>query len=599
MDYLFEISSEAGRKIGGIYTVLRSKSAYMKKHFGDNYTLIGYYEMKRVENEFEPSEAPRELAKMFSELSLEGINCFYGNWIKGSNTNLILVDAKKFGERLVQFKDGHMDKEINFIKFFLWEKFGIDSLGVDSDFTEYVTWAYAAGMLLERISKLRSMQDKKILAHFHEWLSGAGLLYLKAMDANVATIFTTHATTLGRTMSFSGRDTLLEAYNSRGRTIDSGEAYRYAVQAKHLLEVACAKNADVFTTVSDTVSIECEYILGKKPDVVTLNGFDFAFFEEKLKKDKLAKYVRQELLQFLESYFMPYYIQSYKDAIILYISGRYEFTNKGFDILIGALGKLNKRVQGMERRLFAFIFAPSNIRGPKPFVISNYLLIDKIEEMLTHAGFKREGKNLQETLKNVDEDIALNIREMVKNMKKIGEKPPISCFELDYPEENDSIISACIANGLTNSKNDAVKVIFYPAYLTPGDGLLSMTYYDLIGGTDVGVFPSRYEPFGLTPVEAGSKENIAITSDMTGFGRFIMDKVENGCGIKVIRMLGRSYEDATNELADYLFEIYKMPAQELERIKKRAFETMRIVDWKYMVPLYLDAYKLAIRRKYG
>ncbi|MFH1448588.1 MAG: glycogen/starch synthase [Candidatus Micrarchaeota archaeon] len=597
-DYVFEVSSEAGRKIGGIYTVLRSKSAYMKKKYKDNYILFGYYdELCENRGDFLPEEIPKEFKDVFTELRGEGITCKYGRWTKGNNVRIIHVDSKKFGEKLMNYEGDYgaekWDKQSNYVKYFLWKNYGVDSLSCQWDFTEYVTWAYAVGIVIKQIMLAPSMKNKKVVVGCHEWLAGTTLLYCKMKGVPVKTLFTTHATTLGRSIAMSGRNLTLEAYNNRGQVIDQSEAQTFKVQSKHLLEVACAKNTDVFTTVSETVAVECEYILGKKPDVITLNGFNFGHFEVKRKKDKLVKYVRKEMMEFLESYFVPYYAQSYKDAIVIYVSGRYEYVNKGFDVYIYALGKLNRMLKGGKRRIFAFIFAPSGITGPKPHVVSNYLLFDKIREMMDKVDVERSPINLHESIRGVKGDIGMNLRTMAKSFKRVGENPPITCFDLKYQEDDDVIIKACKDNGLTNKPEDPVKIIYYPTYLSAADGLLSMSYYDLTGGTDIGIFPSRYEPYGLTPVEAGAKYNVAITSDSTGFGQFIKDKLKKKSGIKVIKMLDASFDQTTDELADILKEIYYMKPKQFEELKEDAFKSLNVVDWSRMMELYYKAYELA------
>ncbi|MCX6778269.1 MAG: glycogen/starch synthase [Candidatus Micrarchaeota archaeon] len=600
VDFLFEVSSEAGLKVGGIYTVLRSKSEVVHKKFGDNYLLIGYYEPRCEESDFEYAQPPEDFVQVFRDMGYRGIVCRYGHWLKGDNSNIIMIDASRFCDRLVTYTCNGAnvtDRQINKIKAFMWEKYKVDSLYADDFYDKHVPWAYATGKLIEQIMALPRFKGKKVIAHFHEWIAGAGLLYLHDRKVPVGKVFTTHATTLGRSIYMAGRNTLQEAYNAKGSLIDQSEAQKFGVQAKHTLEVASARYADAFTTVSETVSVECEYILGKKPDVITLNGFNFDYFERKNKTDKLAKYVRAEMLQFLESYFSPYYKLSYENPLVVCIAARYEFINKGFDVFINALGKLNRRIKGSKRPVFALILTQSDVRGPKPEIISNYLILDKVEEVLN--GVNAPAGTIEKRLKGIDRELAGDIKAMIKSFKKIGTNPPISCFQLNYPEENDSIIRACIENGLANSPEDTVKVVFYPNFVSPTDGLLAMSYYDFLGGPDVGVFPSRYEPYGLTPVEAAAKNNISITSDTTGFGRFVMDKVDKNSGMTVIKMLTASFEASTDELANELERVYRLTPEQLSQLKENAFNKMKIVDWSEMIKYYYQAYEMAIKKSTG
>jgi len=599
---LIEISSEAGRKIGGIYTVIRSKSAYLHKKFGDNYLLIGMLDEKCSEDAaFE--EPKGKLKKIFDELAHEGVHCKCGNWLYGDNARIIYVDAKAAGEKVIEFVDGkgvQRDKQANYAKYLLWKHFGIDSLMEKSwDFTENVVWCLGVGMLLEKLFAEKLFESKSTVMQFHEWISGAALLYCKVKKIGAATVFTTHATVLGRTLASAGVDVYSEAVKAK-EPISLNVAYANRVEGEHQLEAAAAKECTVFTTVSETVAAEVRYILGRKADVITVNGIEFGNGKHEREAHDLSDYARSELQQFLEACFISYYQQRYDDALFIYISGRYEFTNKGFDIFIDALGKLNNRLKKgrkNERKVFAFVFAPSSVKSPKISIIKNYLLLDKINEILKHLPETKDKPyvNLQAAMENLDGEIKSDLTNMARGFIKDGEHPHINCYDITY--QNDAIINACVAAGLNNVKENVVKIIFYPTYMKPNDGLMNLNYYDVIAAMDVGVFPSRYEPFGYTPVEAAVKGDIAITSDMTGFGRFIMKKAKKkGCGVKVIRMAGRSTEQSADELAKEFERLYRLPQEKLDKEKHNAYRMMKYVDWGVLVKNYYRAYSMAIEK---
>ena len=599
--YLIEVSSEAGRKVGGIYTVLLSKARYISEAFPKNYLLIGFYD-ERCVHDIKFEQPPKEYAQIFKGLSDEGIMCHFGRWTYAYDLPIISVDAKIFGEKFTGWADGtsHVDRNVNFAKYQLWKNFGIDSLMESSpDFSENVVWGWAVGMLLEKMSEKGFFKGKSAVAQFHEWISGAALLYCKSKRLPLATVFTTHATVLGRSLAAGGVDVLAAAERSK-KTIELSEAYRLKVEGKHQLEVQAAKNADVFTTVSETVGKEVKYILGRAPDIVTINGMDFEQAEKESSVRDLSNYSRRELLQLLEACFISYYPQRYDKALLTFISGRYEFTNKGFDIYISAMGKLNARLKekkASDRRIFAFIFAPSSVKGPKISVIKNYLLLDKIHEMLGQViDFQKQPYvNLQEHLNYATGNIRNDLDAMSSGFMKDGERPHINLFDLNYP--GDEIIRSCISAGLTNSKDDVVKIIFYPTYLRPNDGLMNMNYYDVIGGMDVGIFPSRYEPFGYTPLEAGLKMDIAVSSDTSGFGYYLKHNMDlEGRGVKILSMSGKSASEAASELAKYLEGLYAMDEGELGKLKEDSYSIMKTFDWKKLSKNYLDAYSLAQKR---
>jgi len=603
--FLIEVSSEAGRKIGGIYTVVSSKAREVRRHFGERYLLIGFYDASCA-HEVKFEAAPKELEAVFAQLAEMGIFCHWGHWTAADNAQIILVDARGFGERPASYEEGgaaHHDRQVNYIKFLLWKHYGVDSLMDQSwDFSENVVWGGAVGLLLENLLKIKPYSQSRVIGQFHEWICAAALLYAHFRQLPMALVFTTHATVLGRSLAGSGSDLLAKAASSK-HGIDVSESYRLKVEGKHLLETAAAKKADIFTTVSDSVGAEVRYVLGREPDVITLNGLDFEHMESEAKVRDLGHYMRREILQLAESSLTPYYSARHDNALLLFTSGRYEFSNKGFDIFIQALGLLNERIKkkGMrnQRQILAFVCAPSSVRGPRLAAIQNYLLLDKMQEVLHAAHI-----NGQETYPNIAARIAkahgsleTDLQTMASGFIKEGERPPVSFYELNYG--HDPVLAACESANLRNKAEDAVKVFFYPTYIRPNDGLMNMSYYDFISGMDVGVFPSRYEPFGYTPLEAGLKMDISVSTDSAGFGRYLEAKASlEGRGVKILHM-GAGSARAAQELEEFLQHLYYSDEKTLARYKEDSYQLMKLFDWKELIGNYLRAYEMAVEKRFG
>ncbi|MCX8163381.1 MAG: hypothetical protein N3D10_02385 [Candidatus Micrarchaeota archaeon] len=602
---VFEISSEVARKIGGIYTVIKTKSSYIQKYYPNSYYYIGFYD-ERCTQEVKLLSPPSYLKKIFDELAQHGIYCYYGLWLYAENAPTILVDAKQFSSKLVEYTDDNgtnrHDIQLNYIKYQLWRYFTIDSLMEKSwDFSENVAWGWAVGILLEKILNSEEFKTKKVVGQFHEWITGAALLYCKLKNLPIACVFTTHATVLGRTLSATGVDVLSLATTSV-TPIELSKAYELRVEGKHQLEVQAAKKADVFTCVSDVVGQEARYILGLYPDKITINGIDLenSIHESEIKN--LANYVRAELLQLAEGVFLPYFTARYDNALLVFISGRYEFKNKGFDIFLKGLSYANKEIRTKgtkkDKQIIAFVFTPSSISGPKVSVIKNYLLIDKISEILDalpKISPKKHYPNIIERVENTkNENLYYDLKAMLKNFVKESKDPPISLFDLNYP--NDQIILTCLKEGLNNSSSNPVKVLFYPTYLNPNDGLINMNYSDVIAGMDVGVFPSRYEPFGYTPLEAALKCNIAVSTNWAGFGRYLLSsKLYNEKAIKILN-LNQSDEKIAQDLGNFFIDLYYSEPEELFKRKEEAFKMTKLFDWAELVKNYVQAYNLAVEK---
>jgi len=588
-DILFEVSWEVCNKVGGIFTVVTSKAAKMVEAYGENYFMVGPYFASKAIGNFE-EEIPNELCKHpFEELKKAGILCHSGKWLVEGSPNVILIDFENYK---------HMSNDI---KKELWDWYKIDSLRAPHDYDESVVWAYTAGMLLEKLSKCGA--GKKIVAQFHEWLSGAGLLYLKKKNVKVATVFTTHATILGRTLANSNVD----LYNVWDKINPEQEVYKYNIESKHLIEKNSAAFADIFTTVSEITGMEASYLLKKKPDVLLPNGLDiskFPSFEEVVIKHRLH---RDRIREFMLCYFFPYYTFDPKETLIYFLAGRYEFHDKGIDIFIKSLGKLSERLKQAKTKktIVAIIWVPANFRNIKPEILENKTLFQHIKEALEEAigdiekniiySFVSGKKISNETL--FDNDFLTEMKIRVARFVKKG-KPPVATHDL-Y-NENDEILKAISSSGLKNEESDPVKIIFYPIYLSGADGLLNLNYYEAMQGSHLGIFPSYYEPWGYTPLEAGALGVSSVTTDLAGFGRYFCAECQqfDTPGIFVLKRLNKSDDDVVSQLTDVMFKFANFSKEERIANKLQARKTASMADWRSFVKNYIVAHDLAVERVY-
>ncbi|MCX6695451.1 MAG: glycogen/starch synthase [Candidatus Altiarchaeota archaeon] len=590
-DFVFEVSYEVCNKVGGIYAVLKSKAAYMTSRYGDGYYAIGYYDPAKARVDFDEEKAPEDVTEIFKKLESEGIRCYYGRWLISGRPRTILVDSINYS------------RKINEIKTRLWEDYKVDSINSDQWFNDPVLWSHAVGILIEELAKTKHMKNKKIVAHFHEWLAGTALLYLKKKKVAVATVFTTHATMLGRTIAGTGGDLYKMVNDGLSRNEKAGIelARRYGVIDKHTMEVSCARNADVFTTVSDITGKEADYILGVKPDILLPNGLDLNKFPEIEELSILRRKYRNQTRKFLTAYFSRYYSMDYYKIRSMFISGRYEFHNKGIDVFIDALGKLNSKLkeEKSETSVVAFLLIPAANRGENIEILKNISLYEEILEQIEES-LPEIGERITEYIINgkvPDGVLTDEFRQQCKKLmvhftEKKGQTPPLCAFELSYPQDQDPILQALKKNGLLNKEDDKVKVIFYPAYLSSSDRFISLEYNQATLTCDIGVFPSFYEPWGYTPLETAAQATLAVTTDLAGFGQFIEGK---GDGIKVLKVDNRPYDKIVEELYKTLYEIVKMPKKELTEKRINAKELSRLADWSILVENYFKAHAMATK----
>ena len=534
-DYLFEVSWEICNKIGGIHTVVATKSVLLKKELNDKLIMIGPDLVKDdVENpEFEPDN------KIFSawrkHAAEEGLRIKIGRWKIPSKPIAILIDFSEF--------IGHKD----YIFSRLWEDHKLDSLAGQWDYTEPTLFGYACGKLIESFIKFNLNTKQKIVAQFHEWMTGSGILYLKRYMPQVATTFTTHATVLGRSIAGNNRHlySKLESYKP------DEVARELNITSKQSLEKTTAQASDAFTTVSEITSRECKHFLSKPVDIVTPNGFEESIIPED--SDFLEKRIvaRDKILS-IASCLLGEKLPT--NTYIVATSGRYEYKNKGIDILIDSLKRLQKSIQ-LDRPLLAMFLVPANHYGPR--------------------------KELKIAIKN-GKPCECGLRFMTHYL---------------HDPEWDPIINALKKNHLTNDKKDNLKTIFVPSYLNGNDGIFNLPYYDILIGCDQTVFASYYEPWGYTPLESLVFRVPTITTTLAGFGIWIADEV-NGTpkGISIINRTDDNDSEVAESIKNEILNNYKLPRDKIEEIRKSAFELSKTALWKELIYHYKEAYSVALEK---
>lgn len=593
---IFEVGYEVVNKVGGIYTVLSSKASEMKKHFRD-YFAVGPYFKRNAATDFEDEKPSPEFQAVFDQLEKEfGIKCYSGHWLVTGRPKCLLVDP------------GDLKHRTNEIKRECWDYYRIDSLNSSMDFNEPIVWGKAAGILLQELINQvfsKEFEKEKCTVHCHEWLSGGTLLHLRHADPDIKTVFTTHATVLGRSIAEAGQDLHKEVNNAltKGVSVSDERCYQFNVQAKHLTEKACAHNTHLFTTVSEISAREAEYILGKKTDAILPNGLNLERFYLMEELANLHVKYRNIIRKFVMDYFAPYYYLNVEETLFYFISGRYEFRNKGIDLFIDALGELNKKLKQEDARktVIAFIWVPAENKGKNIELLKHIALYERLEDEIEEEVKKIKNRLYYHISKGepptsahlLDDDFLYNIKKMLFELKhEKNDLPPICALELDG--EN-SITRTIKKNKLLNKESDKVKVIYYPTYLSPTDGLIGLNYYQAVIGCHLGVFPSYYEPWGYTPLETMALALPAVTSDLSGFGRFIQKNVlkESNIEEKAVNVLKRAntdYETAKKELAEFMYGIFNLGKKQRGDAKMKAKKISYMLDWANLIEEYEKAY---------
>lgn len=527
---LFEVSWEVCNKVGGIYAVVSSKILEALAAFGENYFLLGPDLGNNAA--FEETDEPCWL-ELRQETERRNLSCRFGRWDIPGRPKVILVG----------YRDRYDQSQLLFS---LWNSYGVDSISGGWDYVEPVMFSTACGEVIEAACKaLKLPENGPALAHFHEWMCGGGLLYLKNNAPHVGTVFTTHATMLGRSMAGSGFD----IYKQMHQINPKHEAGAYNITAKCSMETASAREADCFTTVSRITADEATVFLGRTPDVLTLNGLDMrvipdfsidrAPVEDARKKvlEAAARLLRRDL---------P------KDTRIFIISGRYEFHNKGIDIFLEALSKVNDALSQSQSHVLALCAVMGGHSGVNADAVSG--------DPAKHPG---QG------------DFWISSHHV-------------------YNQPNDSILTACQRLGLDNRPENHVQVIFDPAQLDGNDGFLNMPYAEVLAACDLGVFPSWYEPWGYTPQESAAHAVPTVTSDLAGFGMWVRASRQEKKGVSIICRRQTSYEESSASLRDVLLQYATLPEAGMQECRTMVRSVAESCSWEQFFPYYEQAYTLAL-----
>ena len=624
--FLVEVSSEVGNKVGGIYGVLASKATMMMQAF-PHYLTVGLYNHATSPHDFIPKTPPVEIDNVLRTLANEGIQPYYGLWKGGRNAPCVLLDIHEYMNRTLaedsyrrSILGGAFDGPdgshpvYHLIKRRNWERFRIDSYTSDYFYNEAITWSEVAGHLIELLLTTPLYQEKQTVVFVHEWLSAGVIFRERVFNLPYRTIFITHATAHGRADSAAGVNVTLKVRDglSNHQQAMPASAYERGVQAMHFTEIAAAAHCDLFTAVSQSVAHEASYYLGKAPQLVLTNGILMPAGREFREIREINAVHKASLCEFMQAVLSPYYLMDEQESLIVMTSGRYEFVNKGYDLFIKALAKLNEELRGMDRvkPVYAFMLVPTRTRGLNATMLRALTLYRRLRSMLdpvsdclgmmlTRAIAKNDRAIMDKSLKELlNTDVTA--REILEDAFEIPEPltrnefPPIATHDYDY--ERDSILDLCWHAGLRNREDDHVKMMIIPSYLSANSPPLYLNYLDFVNGCDVGIFPSRYEPFGLTPVEAAATGCIAVTSDLSGLGEELKSVGKGGekDGIYVLPLLNRREDEVVETLKNFLVRLREMPYEELLALKRRAFLLADTFSWREKIKNYVSAVELVL-----
>ena len=538
-DYIFESSWEVCNKVGGIYTVLSTRAKTLQEALQDKVIFIGPDFWKESESPYF-KEDQSLFADWQSVAKEQGLKVRVGRWTVPGEPVAILVDFNPYFEK----KDE--------IYGWLWEHYSVDSLHAYGDYDEASMFSYAAALVVESYYNHYLDSSKKVIYHANEWMCGLGALYINNKLPQIGTVFTTHATSIGRSIAGNMKPLYdyLFAYNG------DQMSWELNMQSKHSIEKQTAHFVDCFTTVSDITAKECVELLDKPVDVVLPNGFDDSFVPNAATFTRKRKLARKKMLDVANALLGE---NLDDDTLLISTSGRYEFRNKGIDVFVEAMNRL-LRDRDLKKKVVAFIEVPGWVGEPR--------------------------KDLQERLKSGKKyDTPLDVPQVTHWLHNMS---------------HDNVLGMMKYYDMHNRRDEKVKVIFLPCYLDGKDGIVDMPYYDVVLGNDLCIYPSYYEPWGYTPLEAVAFKVPCITTDLAGFGLWANTvfghEGQISDGVKVIHRTDYNYSEVADIIKDTVADFSNMTKKQVDACRKNAGDLSKKALWSEFIKYYYEAYDIALTK---
>lgn len=561
--------------------MIRSKAFVSTEELGDQYCLIGPYKEACARTEVEEYEFPpgNPYGQAVQAVRNQGFKVHCGRWLVDGNPQIILFDIGSAAWRMDEFKNE------------LWSTTGIGVPHLDIETNDSIILGYmVAAFIAEFKAAVEASQENgmgpRICAHFHEWQAGVGLIALRTRKVDVATVFTTHATLLGRYLCAGNTD----FYNNLDKFSVDEEAGKRQIYHRYCLERAASHLTHIFTTVSEITGYEAEHLLKRKPDFITPNGLNVKKFSAIHEFQNLHAMAKEKIHEFVRGHFYGHFDFNLEKTLYFFIAGRYEYTNKGADIFIEALARLNHYLKSQQPdvTVVAFLIFPTktnnfNVDSLRGHAVTKQLR-DTIQQIQQQVGKRMYDTCLKGHLPNSNElltkDDMVKIKRCLYGLQRDG-LPPVTTHNV-VDDWNDPVLSGVRRCNMFNTIHDRVKIVFHPEFLSSTNPLFGLDYEEFVRGCHLGVFPSYYEPWGYTPAECTVMGIPSITTNLSGFGCFMHEHVADpkSYGIYIVDRRFIGLENTVQQLAHYMFDFAKLNRRQRIIQRNRTERLSELLDWR-------------------
>jgi len=556
---------------------------------------VGPYIPEKAALDFEPAEPSGPIAEILAGLRREGVKAHFGHWLVSGKPQVILLEYAVSQEVL------------NAAKHQLWERFQVESPPNFALVDNAISFGTVCSRLFRVATRVWGASDsaRRVVAHFHEWQGGVGIPLALADGVKLATLFTTHATLLGRYIASSNDD----LYQRLSKYDPAAEARRYAITSQHQLESVCAQKCTVFTTVSPITGEECHYLLGRKPDLITPNGINTESYDVGHDFQTLHAQHKESIRRFAMGHFFPSYSFDLNKTLFFFTSGRFEPHNKGFDVCLEAMARLNQdlKANDVDVTVVFFIVTDQPVISLNAHALRDrgvleelrtvsHQIADQLAEQLFREGASGTDVKIDDM---VDEYWMVRYRRTRYALR--SNRLPFVTTHVLVDEANDPIIKHINGLGLTNAKSDKVKVVYHPQFINSVNPLWGIEYEQFVRGCHLGVFPSSYEPWGYTPLECVCMGVPAITSDLSGFGRYLADvhPDHDRHGVTVLGRRDQDFQSSAKELCKRLLAFCRLNRRQRIGLRNSVEAHSHAFDWSRLGHAYHRAHRLALERSVG
>ena len=593
---VIECAWEVCNQVGGIYTVIRSKLPAAVERWGDNYCLLGPLEDENISAEFDPINSNSDpIGKAVEKMRNMGYEVWYGRWLVTGRPKVVLLNPENVYNRLESLHK-HLNQDL-----------GIQTSKDDGLLEKVILWYDVNRTFLTILDREVIKGKRNVVAHFHEWMAALPILDIRRDELNLSTVFTTHATMLGRYLAGSEPS----FYDKLDKYDWKKESTRFGILPQVTIERFCANKADCFTTVSEVTGAECTHLLGKKPDVITPNGLNITRYAAYHEVQNRHEKYKDKIHEFVIGHFFSSYNFDLDNTLYFFTSGRYEFKNKGYDLTLKALKWLNKAMldEGINKTVVMFFITKRPTWSINPEVLESRGVMQEIkrncesiekqlgERLFYAATSSTDEFRLPDLNSLIDDYWKLRYRRTIQSWKT--KSWPIIVTHNLVNDIEDDILKYLRTEQMINSPMDRVKLVYHPDFIESTNPLFGMDYGQFVRGCHLGIFPSYYEPWGYTPLECIARGVPAVTSDLSGFGKYVQSFEEDReeTGVYVLNREGHNEAKEVERLGRYLLHFVKSNRRFrlLQRNKLEDFSEN--FDWKLLLEHYREAYEFSVKEK--